>query len=92
MKLCVGNEEFQKRSGENFYNSMKDQKLIELFKEVRQEMLKRYGTKMCTELHANCGDCKMRIMLAYINDEVDLLEWWIERDNKFKKIRNHKKQ
>jgi hypothetical protein len=50
---------------------MKDKDFIILLKKVRRELHRRHGTKMCEELHADCPDCKARILIAGINSQID---------------------
>jgi len=52
-----------------------DKLFIELLKRVRNSLNRRRGTKMCKELHGGCFDCKTRILIAYINEWIDLLEY-----------------
>ena len=54
----------------------KDLKFQKLLKQVRIELHKRMGTKMCKELHADCCDCKTRFLIGLINYWIDLLEPW----------------
>ena len=53
---------------------MKDQEFIKLLEQVRKELHKRMGTKMCKELHADCLDCKTRYLIGLINSWIDILE------------------
>ena len=61
---------------------MKDKEFINLLGHIRKELLRRYGKEMCSELHADCADCKVRYMIGFINSEVDLLEWKPNYKNK----------
>ena len=51
-----------------------DKEFVELLNKVRKGLNRRMGTKMCKELHGNCFDCKTRILIAYINEWINLLE------------------
>jgi hypothetical protein len=42
-------------------------------KQVRVELHKRMGREMCTELHADCIDCKTRFLVGLINSWIDVL-------------------
>lgn len=53
---------------------MKDKKFQSTLKLIRVELHKRMGKKMCSELHADCCDCKTRYLIGLINSWVDLLE------------------
>lgn len=52
---------------------MKDQEFIKLLEQVRKELHKRMGKKMCKELHADCFDCKTRYLIGLINSWIDIL-------------------
>jgi len=45
---------------------MTDKNLIKLLKQVRVELHKRMGTKICRELNADCMDCKTRYLIGLI--------------------------
>jgi len=51
---------------------MKDLEYIKLIKNFKKELHRRYGKKLCKELHASCKDCKIRILIAELNEEIDL--------------------
>ena len=53
---------------------MKDPKLSKLVEQVREELHDRYGKKMCKELHFDCPDCSVRILISLLNKQLDLLE------------------
>jgi hypothetical protein len=54
---------------------MKDKQFLKLLKEVEKELHQRYGRKMCRELHYDCPDCKVRILISLLNSQIDLQEW-----------------
>ena len=43
--------------------------------QVKKKLHHRVGKEMCKQLHGDCFDCKTRILIAYINEWIDLLEW-----------------
>ena len=42
-------------------------------KEVIKGLNRRMGIRMCDELNGCCLDCKSRIMIAYLNEWIDIL-------------------
>lgn len=66
---------------------MTDKKFVELLMQVRIEIHKRIGRKMCKELYWDCFDCQSRIMIGVINSWIDVLEWKSERIKKGLKVK-----
>lgn len=50
----------------------KDNHIIELIKKLRTSIHRKLGTKMCKELNEDCIDCRMRILIAYLNSAEDI--------------------
>ena len=51
-----------------------ESEFIELLERVRAELHSLIGVEMCTELHADCFDCKMRYLIGLINSLIDTQE------------------
>ena len=51
-----------------------DREFIGNLLKVKKELHRRLGRKMCKELNGNCFDCKARVVIAYLNEWIDLLE------------------
>jgi len=52
---------------------MTDKNFIKLLKQVRVELHKRMGRKMCEELDFDCFDCRTRMFIGFINSWVSIL-------------------
>lgn len=50
----------------------KDNHIIELIKKLRTSIHRKLGTEMCKELNEDCIDCRMRILIAYLNSAEDI--------------------
>lgn len=48
---------------------------IELFKKTKLIIQAGYGNQVCKELHFGCAGCQAQMMIAWINQHLDLLEW-----------------
>ena len=53
---------------------MTDKKLQQLMSTVRTEIHRRIGKKMCSELDADCYDCRARFMVGIMNSWINVLE------------------
>ena len=51
---------------------MTDKDYIILLKQLKKELHKRYGRNICKEIHSDCFDCRIRIMIGQINSEISL--------------------
>ena len=51
-----------------------DIKFAKLLREVIKGFHRRIGKEMCSELNANCCDCKVRWVIAELNGWIDILE------------------
>ena len=51
---------------------MKDLEYIKLLKKLKNELHRRYSKEICEELHNDCHDCRIRIMIGEINSQIDL--------------------
>jgi len=51
-----------------------DEKFVELLKEVKKGFHRRVGKDLCKELHADCFDCRTRILIGELNHWIDLIE------------------
>ena len=61
---------------------MTDKDFLKLIRQVKSELHKRYGTKMCKELEYECADCAVRILIAGLNKQINLLEWCLNKKRK----------
>lgn len=54
--------------------SKADLKFIAELENVKKQIHKRFGRKMCKELMESCIDCRIRILIAFLNDFIELLK------------------
>lgn len=63
---------------------MSDKKSLQLAKQVKRDIQRGFGKRVCKELHLECGSCKAQVFIGHLNWYIDLLEWSITQDKKKK--------
>lgn len=60
---------------------MTDKNYLKTLKELKKELHRRYGKDMCKELDFGCPDCKIRVLIAHLNDLQSHIEWMIDKNS-----------
>ncbi|MBI2054952.1 MAG: hypothetical protein HYT39_02535 [Candidatus Sungbacteria bacterium] len=67
---------------------MNDKVSLRIAKQLKKDVQKGFGKRVCTELCFDCANCQAQALVGYLNWYINLLEWSIEQDGN----RGRKKQ
>lgn len=59
---------------------MNDKVSLRIAKQLKKDVQKGFGKRMCTELCFDCANCQAQALIGYLNWYIDLLEWSLEQD------------
>jgi len=59
---------------------MNDKASLRIAKQLKKDVQKGFGKRMCTELCFDCANCQAQALIGYLNWYIDLLEWSLEKD------------
>ena len=59
---------------------MNDKVSLRIAKQLKKDIQKGFGKKVCKELHFDCANCQAQALIGYLNWYIDLLDWSREQD------------
>lgn len=59
-----------------------DKKSLKLARQLKRDIQKGFGRRVCKELHFDCANCKAQMFIGHLNWYIDLLEWSIKQDRR----------
>ena len=68
-----------------------DKKSLQLTRQLKRDVKKGFGKRICKELDFNCANCKAQILIGHLNWYIDLLEWSVDQDKNVALSKNKKK-
>lgn len=54
---------------------MSDKKFLHILTTAHKAIAKQYKTKVCKAISPSCVNCQAQILLGYLQDQINLMEW-----------------
>ena len=61
---------------------MDGKKSLQLAKQLKRDIQRGFGKRVCKELHLECANCQAQVLIGHLNWYIDLLEWDIKQNKK----------